>query len=127
MITVYIFGEILCLPAITMQRLEAWANWVRTKLPPPRRCASAEGRYDSEYPDIERNGFGVWYDLNEVLAVERVVCRRLPHKHREIVQHYFVLRERPEKISRVVSIHRHELPRELRRSVLMIKNNLTMQ
>ena len=119
------FGQI-SLPANTVERLEQWGHW----LCPlgggaDRRCASAEGKYDSRYPDERRGLLVVEIDLHAVLAVERVICTKLPRRAKEILQLKFAWRKRDRDIIQMLSIFRPEYGDELRRAVLMVRNNLT--
>jgi hypothetical protein len=127
MVSVFVPYGSICVPAQTFARLDEWAGWVRVRmsLDSHGRCASAEGRYDSAYPDAERGMVAIEHDLVSVLAVERVVCTRLPLQSREIIKRHFVLRDVPQSIARSMGIHRAQYGNELKRSVLMVRNNLT--
>jgi hypothetical protein len=124
MVSIYVLGGSISVPADAAARLEEWANWSRDK-PSQGRCASAEGRYDSEYPDASRAGVAGKTDLKRILAVEKIIGTRLPRIRREIIKRHFVYREEPRAVSRALCIHRSKYGCELRRSVLMVKNNLT--
>lgn len=126
MISVIVPCGQVSLPADTFAMVDEWARWARPRLSLEKhgRCASAEGRYDAVYPDAAR-GVSIQTDLPAVLAVERVVCTKLPVFSREVVLRHFVRRELPTAIARVLGIHRARYGAELRRAVLMIKNNLT--
>lgn len=124
LIAIYVPNGRISVPAQAVQRIEDWANWLRPRIS-YGRCASAEGRYDSEYPDNERSG-GARHDLQAILAVERVVSTKLPRTYREIVRRHFVFRHEPKIITAHLSIHRSQYGLELKRSVLMVKNNLTL-
>lgn len=125
---IYIPHGQISVPTDVMIRLEEWARWARPRLnfDPHGRCASAEGRHESEYPDAERGGHLVVPDLHAVLAVELVVCTRLPPVPREIVRRHFVLRNIPKEIARAMGIHAYRYGDELKRSILMVRNRLTM-
>lgn len=127
MIALFIpYGQI-SVPAETYARLDEWARWARPRqgLDAHGRCASAEGRYDSVYPDAARGTTTVPLDLPAVLAVERVVCTKLPSLSREIIRRHFVCCDIPQAIARALGIHRTQYGNELKRSVLMVKNRLT--
>lgn len=125
MITLLVpYGQIRC-PAETIMRISDWARWARPRmgLDAHGRCASAEGRYESEYPDAERN-IRLEIDLNAVLQVERVVTR-LPKKSKDIVVSHFVRGDAPLAIAARLAIAKARYGDDLKRSILMIKNNLT--
>ena len=114
-----------------MVRLDEWTRWARPRLnlDPHGQCASAEGRFESE-SDNERGIDGMAanlpVDLHAVLAVERVVCTKLPPVNREIVRRHFVLRNMPKEIARALCIHTYHYGDALKRSILMVRNRLTM-
>lgn len=114
------------LPVDTYSRLDEWSRWARPRigLDSHGRCASAEGRYDSVYPDASRSTSPILVDLPAVLAVERVVTR-MPNLSREITRRYFVCRDAPHAITRSLGIHKGQFGAELRSSVMMVKNMLT--
>lgn len=120
------YGEVY-VPAATHARLEAWARWVRVpgSLDPRGHCRSIEWKHDSRYPEQERGTPAPDHNLREVLAVERVVCTRLPGRSRDIVRRHFVFLAPPQATARALGIHRVQYGNELRRSVLMVKNCLT--
>lgn len=128
MVAIYVPNGRISVPAEAVARIEEWANWARPRvsIDSHGRCASAEGRYDSEYPDAARTGSGIKYDLQAVLGVERVVCTKLPRVHREIIRRHFVFRHDPKIVSMALSVHRSQYGHELKRSVLMVKNNLNL-
>lgn len=127
LIAIYVPNGRISVPAQAVQRIEDWANWARPKLcvDSHGRCASAEGRYESEYPDAGRNK-PIKQDLQAVLAVERIVSTKLPRIYREIVRRHFVFKHDARVITAHLSIHRSQYGLELKRSVLMVKNNLTL-
>lgn len=127
MCIIYIPRGQISVPADTIQRLDEWARWARPRhsLDPRGQCASAEGQHESEYPDAERGGHLMQPDLHEVLAVERVVCTKLPPVQREIVRRHFVLRNLPKEIARALGIHAYRYGEELKRGILMVRNRLT--
>ncbi len=118
------YGLIRC-PAETIMRISDWARWARPRLglDAHGRCASAEGRYESGYPDAERN-IRLEVDLNAVLQVERVVTR-LQKKSKDIVVSHFVKGDEPFAIAFRLAIPKARYGYYLKKSILMIKNNLT--
>lgn len=113
----------ITVPSETVARLEDWAGWARSGGGNAHgRCASAEGNYKSGSGD---GGFVLIGDLRLVLLVERVVCTRLPRTSREIIKHHFVLRRPPKVVAMALGINRFHYGKELQRSILMVKNNLT--
>lgn len=125
---IYITHGQVSVPADVMIRLDEWARWARPRLnlDPHGHCASAEGMHESKYPDAERGGHILPPDLHAVLAVECVVCTKLPPVPRELVRRHFVLRNTPKQIARALGIHGHRYGGELKRAILMIRNRLTM-
>ncbi len=118
-------GVVYC-PADALLRVSDWARWARVNsgLDTHGRCASAEGRYVSEYPDAARDvRFEI--DLHAVLQVERVVCTKLPKTSKELVIHQFVRRDTQTVIARKLALSRARYGAELKRSILMIRNLLT--
>lgn len=128
MIAIYVpFGQI-SVPAAVYARLDEWARWARPRagIDANGHCCSAEGRFVSTYPDAER-GVAIQPDLPAVLAVERVVCNPMfPRVPREIIRRHFIVRAVPKDIARALGINGHRYGDELKRSILMIKNRLTM-
>lgn len=119
------FGHVCC-PADAVVRVADWARWARPRLglDSRGRCASAEGRYVSEYPDDERNvRFEV--DLQAVLQVERIVSTKLPKLHKEIIIRHFVKQDSPTVIACSLAVPKVRYGDELKRGVLMIRNLLT--
>jgi hypothetical protein len=118
------FGQIRC-PAETLNRITEWARWAsaRASLDAHGRCASAEGRYLSEYPDAGR---GVKFEVNlqEVMQIERIVVR-LPPKYKSLVVGHFVKRDSPILIAARLAIAKARYGDDLKKSILMVKNNLT--
>lgn len=127
MTSIFLPFGVISVPADAFDRLDEWSRWARPRIGLDSHgcCASAEGRYDSVYPDDSRGGRELEVDLHAVLAVERVVCNRLPVVSREIIKRHFVLRDMPLAVARALGIHRAKYGHELKRSVLMVKNNLT--
>jgi hypothetical protein len=126
MMLIYLPTGVVSVPAETFSRLDEWGNWARPRfgIEAHGTCASAEGRYESQYPDDGRKN-GLQPDLQAVLAVERVVCTKLPRLPRELIRRHFVFRSTPKIIVHSLGIHYSKLGDELRRSVLMVRNNLT--
>jgi len=126
-VTVFVpYGQVV-LPAETVQRLDEWGRWNRVgSLEPHGRCASAEGRFDPRYPD-EKRSTSLAVDLRTVLAVERVVTTRLPQLDRSLLKRHFVNKAPPLQVARALGINRARYGQELKRAVLMVRNNLTMQ
>ena len=123
-----VYGKIF-VPAELAIKIFDWARWVRVNkgLDSHGRCASAEGRYVSTYHDVDSNTYVAQPDLRVVLAVERTVCNPMfPAKPREIIRRQFVGRAEPKDIARELGIHGHQYGDELKRSIVMIKNRLTM-
>jgi hypothetical protein len=119
------FGSVSC-PAETILRVVDWARWakVRMSLDPHGRCASAEGRFESTYPDSERGGY-TEVDLLAVLQVERVVCTKLPKLHKELVIRQFVKQDAPSVIACSLAVPKARYGDELKRAILMMRNCLT--
>lgn len=116
-------------PAAIFTRIDDWARWVRPRsgLDTHGHCASAEGNYISAYRDTEQGTFSAQPDLPAVLAVERVVCHPMfPRVPREIIRRHFIARATPKDIARALGVHGHQYGNELKRSILMIRNRLTM-
>jgi len=128
MISVMLSGDQAIVPAAVYARIEEWARWVRVRssLDPRGHCRSIEYRYEAQYPDAERSIKPLEHDLQAVLAVERVVCTKLPIKPRELIKKHFVLRIPAHDVARSLSIHRAAYADEFKRSVLMVKNSLTI-
>lgn len=119
------FGQIRC-PAETINRVTEWSMWAkaRASLDAHGRCASAEGNYESEYPDAARSvRFEV--DLLSVLQVEKIVCTKLPKMHKELVIRHFVKQDAPIVIARILAVPKMRYGDELKRAVLMLRNCLT--
>lgn len=118
-------GHVYC-PAETVMRVTDWARWAKPRLglDTHGRCASAEGRYVSEYPDAARD-VKFEMDLHAVLQVERVVCVKLPKLHKELVIHQFVRQDTQLAIARRLALSQARYGDELKRAVLMIRNGLT--
>ena len=119
------FGSVQC-PADTICRVDNWARWAQPRLGMDShgRCASAEGRHESEYPDDERNNsFEV--DLQAVLQVEKAVSIKLPKLHKDIIVRHFVRRHNPIVIASSLAIHKARYGDELKRGLLMLRNLLT--
>ena len=125
-ITIFVPFGVICVPAQTIARIEGWARWVRPGmgLDPHGRCASIEGRYVSQFPE-GKDSASTPLDLLAVLDVEQVVSTKLPKVGRDIVRQYFVRGYTPHAIARNIGIHRADFGAELKRSIHMIKNNLT--
>jgi hypothetical protein len=122
-----VYGKIF-VPAELAIKIFEWARWVRVSkgLDSRGRCASAEGRYVSTYPDFDSSAYVAQPDMRVVLAVERTVCNPMfPAKPREIIRRQFVVRAEPKDIARALGIHGHSYGDELKRSIVMIKNRLT--
>lgn len=119
------FGRVYC-PAETVLRVVDWARWAKPRLglDAHGRCASAEGRYVSEYPDAARNK-KFEMDLHAVLQVERVVCGKLPKMHKQLVIYQFVRQDTQLAIARRLALSQVRYGDELKRSILMIRNLLT--
>jgi hypothetical protein len=115
----------ISLPADTVYKLEQWGRWVCPQTGCCGRCASAEGKYDSRYPDERRGILASEIDLQVVIAVERVICTKLPRRAKEIIKRKFAWREKDTDIIRFLGIFRPKYGHELRRAVLMVRNNLT--
>ena len=126
MICIYFPYGPVSVPAAVYSRLDEWARWVRPRVgfDSHGRCASAEGRFVSRYPGEQQSEINA-FDLCAVLDVEKAVCNKLPKSHRKIVYQHFVLRNAPQKIARALGIHRANYGKELKRAILMVKNNLT--
>lgn len=127
MIAIYVPYGTVSVPAAVYSRLDEWARWARPRigLDSHGNCASAEGRFVSRFPGNESDSGVIQYDLLSVLAVERVVCTRLPQVSKKIIVRHFVLLNTPQAIARKLGIHRDRYGDELRRAVLMVRNNLT--
>jgi hypothetical protein len=129
MIAIYVqYGQI-SVSAAVYARLDEWARWARPRMgfDVHGRCSSAEGNYVAAYPDADRGACAIQPDLPAVLAVERVVCNPMfPRVPREIIRRHFIVREVPKDIARALGINGHRYGDELKRSILMIKNRLTM-
>ena len=126
MITLLVpFGQIHC-PEKTIKRVTDWSRWAkaRASLDTRGRCASAEGRFQSEYPDSGR-GVKFEVDLMAVLQVEKIVCTKLPKTHKELVIRHFVKQDSPIVIARILAMPKMRYGDELRRAVLMLRNCLT--
>lgn len=115
----------ISLPANTVERLEQWGHWLCPLRGGVGRCASAEGKYDSRYPDAKRRLQPIEIDLQAVLAVERVVTTKIPKRAKEILKRKFIWRQKDAVIIRAMGIFIPKYGHELRRSVLMVRNNLT--
>ncbi len=119
------FGQIRC-PEETIKRVIEWSMWAkaRVSLDSHGRCASAEGNFESEYPDAARSvRFEV--DLLAVLQVEKIVCTKLPKIHKELVIRHFVKQDAPIVIARILAVPKMRYGDELKRAVLMLRNCLT--
>lgn len=124
MTTIYVPNGTISVPSDAVDRLEEWAHW-SSPIGSGGRCASAEGRYDAVYPDENRGKNRTIFNINAVLAVERIVNTRLPKLYSEIVRRHFVWRDDPRMVARKLGINRYHYGGELKRSILMVKNNLT--
>lgn len=127
---IYVPHGQISVPAETYQRLDEWGRWARPRLriDPHGHCASAEGRYQPESDidtGIDAMPISLPVDLHSVLAVERVVCTKLPCVSRELMRRHFVLHNPPRQTARALGIHTHRYGDELRRSILMVRNCLT--
>jgi hypothetical protein len=122
MTTIYVPSGLISVPTEAVERVENWAIWVRPRLglDSHERCASAEGRYESS-----GGGSVSRCDLQAVLAVERIVSMKLTRTYRELIRRHFVFKHDARAITVHLSIHRSQYGLELKRAVLMVKNNLT--
>lgn len=127
MIAIYVPYGTVSVPEAVYSRIDEWARWARPRIgiDPRGCCASAEGRFVSTYPDAERCANIVQHDLDSVLAVERIVCNRLPKIAQKLIVRHFVNLHAPQAIARSLGIHRTRYGDEIRRAILMVKNNLT--
>ena len=127
MISIYVPYGTVSVPAAIYARLDEWARWARPRIGLDSHgcCASAEGRFVSRHPDAERGACAIEHDLTAVLAVERVVCTRLPPVSKKIIVRHFVLLNTPQAIALSLGIHKARYGDEIKRAVLMVKNNLT--
>lgn len=126
MISIYVpYGQI-SVPANVYARLDEWARHerVRSGLDSHGRCASAEGRYDATYPDSDRSAVSISFDLSSVMAVVRA-WGMIAIPNRMLLKRHFICLERPVAIARALGIHRAQYGHELKRSILMVRNNLT--
>ena len=125
-ITIFVPFGVICVPAQTVARIEEWARWARPSTTDDAhgRCASIEGRYVSAYPEGEASA-SAQFDLLAVWEVEHIVSTKLPRVYKDIIRRYFVSKHSPQAIARHVGIHRADFGAELKRSIHMIKNNLT--
>lgn len=127
MISVIVPGGQVCIPADTFARLDEWARWARDrfgKLDPHGRCLSVEGRHIAEYPDSDRY-VALPVDTFAALAVEKiVVAPTFPRSNHLLLKLHFIAQHRPRRIAHACGFHYSEYGTELRRSVLMLRNNL---
>lgn len=121
----------ISLPTDALIRIEEWANWARprslyARLDTHNRCASAEGRCESGYPeDSDRGRVVRQIDLHAILLVEHVVTSNIPQLNRDLVVRHFIGRCIPHATARALHFHLRCYGDKLRYSVLMIKNHLT--
>lgn len=106
--------------------LDDWGWWVRDRLSVGYRCRSIEGRFvRGRVPGDEERQPRREVDIEQCLAVERVVCHPdFPTVARGLLKGWYVRRVSREKIAGKWGIPRSSFDYELGRAVTMLKNRL---
>lgn len=129
MISVIVPGGQVSIPEAAYLRLDEWARWARDRfgiLDPQGRCLSVEGRHISRYEDKEQH-VAMPVDAFAALAIEKIViARTFPRNNHLLLKLHFVTKNRPRHIANACGFHFSHYGDELRRSVLMVRNNLRL-
>ena len=119
------FGEV-SLPLVVDEMLREWARcyWVKRSLESHGRCRSLEGRHVSRHPD-EKAVAVMPVDVLLAARVEKIVANpNFPRKNHLFLKCHYVLRQNPRATAKDCSVHLRHYGDELKRSVLMVQNNL---